>query len=534
MCTTHGIRLRPYQQSAVAAIREKITQHYRRIMVVAPTGAGKTLVASHIIESALAKSNPVLFIAHRRELIAQCADKLSECGVIMGGNRASRKADALVQVASVQTLLRLRPLPPAKIVIVDEAHRTASKSYRDLLANYPNAVVLGLSATPERLDGKGLGDLFETMVEVATIPDLIEQGYLVRPRCYVGTSIDTRGLRTRGGDYRLDDLADASTAPTLVGDLVTNYQLITPGRKAAVFCVSILHAELAAKRFRDAGISAQVVSGKTPTKERDQLIQDWKEGYIRVMCSCDVFVEGFDFPGLEVVILARATQSITRYLQSVGRGMRPADGKEGCWVLDHAGCIAEHGPPWIHREWSLDGAQSRPKTPAAIETCQACHYAFEAQPEFWLETDDSSLTKADRALAICPACKTAQCKACNDDFVARPRVELMAQGTSSIKRVTCLSCRAEYSEQEPHLIQERGGDSPEVPVHTHELLQELTDESVPQHVVVRNDYKRLLREARERGYRRGWVFWKLKDKHGEDVVRHALPRHTGQWWRQLA
>lgn len=546
------ITFRPYQETAIQAARTRIAKGVKRVLLNAPTGAGKTVIAAGVVQLAIAKGKKVLFLAHRRELIEQTVAKLVEggvlnFGVIMAGNRLNNAA-APVQVASIQTLIR-RELPEADLIFIDEAHRAASRSYLSVLANYPGAAVLGLSATPERLDGKGLDDIFDDMVVVETVPNLIGQGFLVRPTCYVGPTADLSGVKIKRGDYDETQLAEAMDKPKLVGDIVANWKRLAAGKRTAVFATGVEHARHITQEFSAAGVSAATVTGETPIAEREAIISDWRSGYIQVVTNVFVFVEGFDMPEMECVILARPTKSVSLYLQAVGRVMRPAVGKAGALVLDHAGCCQLHGAPHIEREWTLEGMakkRKKDKDEAAgnLRVCEACAMAFESEPKLWLAETQPSLrpefvkqateilqgkAKA-RALDVCPGCGTATCLVCHSSFVpklGRRDIDGIAWETLA----ACPSCLAHYVDDVPHLLSDPAES--EIPDTTNDALVEMGDET-PLKVVVMNEYKRLINEARQKGRKRGWAWHRLKDKFGEEVVRDCLPRHRGDWWKQQA
>ncbi|MGQ9814240.1 MAG: DEAD/DEAH box helicase family protein [Candidatus Roseilinea sp.] len=537
--------LRPYQEQAINTTRAKIAAGVRRILLTAPTGAGKTCIAAGIVLSAVAKGKRVLFLAHRRELIDQTVNKLVDAGVpnlgvIMAGNKL-RNASAPVQVASIQTLIR-RELPPADLIIIDEAHRANARSYLSVVANYPDATIIGLTATPERTDGKGLDDLFDDMVTVETVPNLIKQGFLIKPTYYVGPTADLSGVRTTHGDYDEHQLAEAMDRPKLTGDIITNWKRLANGKPTAVFAVNVAHAEHLVAEFRAAGVSAAMVCGKTPRAQREAIIADWREGYIQVVVNILVFVEGFDFPGMECVVLARPTQSVSLYLQAVGRVMRPAPGKTSALVLDHAGCYQLHGLPHIEREWTLEG-MAKKREAGNLKVCE-CGMAYESQPRLWLVETQPRLRKAfyrkvitilcgssqERGMDICPNCGAASCLVCAKSFTPKI-ITSNIDGIAWESFAFCPSCHARYVEEFPHLnTQPRIS----IPSTTDDLLVEVDENFTPTRVIVLNDYKALLREARRRGYRRGWVWHKLNEKYDEAVLRDSLPRHTANWWRTQA
>jgi DNA repair protein RadD len=375
--------LRAYQAEAVEQLRDAYRHGARAPLLVLPTGGGKTVVFSHIAAAAVAKGRSVLVLVHRRELIRQAAEKLTTAGVAHGiiapGYAAT--ADA-VQVASVQTLARrlegMRQAPP-RLVIVDEAHHAVAGQWRAILVAFPEAHILGVTATPIRSDGAGLGVragwMFDALVCGPSIADLMAEGHLVRPRVFApAVAPDLTGIRTRGGDYEATQLAEAMSAPQAIGCAVEHYRRHAAGLPTVLFAASVRHAEAMAEAFRAAGIRAVAASGATPLPERDAAIAGLATGAVEVLCSCDLISEGLDVPAIRAVILLRPTKSLGLYLQQVGRGLRPADGKADLVVLDHAGNTLTHGLPDAPRRWSLDGLGPKPppKSRTTKVFCAAC------------------------------------------------------------------------------------------------------------------------------------------------------------------
>lgn len=239
------IALRDYQRQARAALESAWHAGHRRILLVAPTGAGKTTIAADLIAGAAAKGTPVIFLAHRTELIDQAAARFAAFGIHAGIIQGTRPTEPehLVQVASVATLNR-RALPPARLIVIDEAHRAIGPSYRRIVKAYPDATVVGLTATPIRLDGRGLGDGgdgepgFEHLVEAATIGELVARGVLHRPRVFAPAVPDLAGVRTLGGDFNRLQLAEAMDKPQLVGDVVATWQRLAGGQRTVAFAAS--------------------------------------------------------------------------------------------------------------------------------------------------------------------------------------------------------------------------------------------------------------------------------------------------------
>ncbi|MBU8540835.1 DEAD/DEAH box helicase [Falsiroseomonas tokyonensis] len=386
-----AIQLRPYQDDAVERVRQAYRAGARAPLLVAPTGAGKTVIFSYIAAGAAARGKRVLILAHRKELIRQASDKLTAAGVSHGiiAPGFTPKRD-LVQVASVQTLARriASGVVPFDLIVVDEAHHAVAGQWVTVAAAYPNALLLGVTATPERLDGRGLGveagGCFDAMVMGPTVAHLVAGGFLTPAKIFAPAEApDLSGVRTKGGDYDASALSDAMATPKLVGDAVEHYRRHVPGQPAILFSPSVAHAERMAEAFRAAGFRAVAASGSSLASERDAAIKGLGTGAVQVLCSCDLISEGLDVPAVSAVILLRPTKSLGLYVQQVGRGLRPAPGKTHLTVLDHAGNTLRHGPPEMPREWSLQGRTKKKKasdeTPPARQ-CTNCFAVFTPRP----------------------------------------------------------------------------------------------------------------------------------------------------------
>lgn len=385
-----SISLRPYQQDAIEAVRQAFRTGHRAPLLVAPTGAGKTVMFGYIAGEAAGKGKRVLIIAHRRELIRQASGKLRETGVDHGiiapGFTPSRD---LVQVASVQTLgRRMDRVTPPDLIVIDEAHHAIAGQWAAVVAAFPSARILGVTATPERLDGRGLGTqaggCFDSLVMGPAVGDLIEGGFLSPTRVFAPADApDLAGIRTVAGDYAQGALGDAMQRPKIVGDAIAHYVKHAAGMPAILFSPSVAHAEAMAAAFRDAGWRALAASGTTAPAERDAAIAGLATGAVQVLCSCDLVSEGLDVPAVGCVILMRPTKSLGLYLQQVGRGLRTAPGKTHLIVLDHAGNSLTHGMIEQPREWSLAGRPKRDPSDAARQcpTCYAVHKPASVCPE---------------------------------------------------------------------------------------------------------------------------------------------------------
>jgi superfamily II DNA or RNA helicase len=381
--------LRPRQIKAIDDVRAAYRAGFRAPLLCAATGFGKTHTAAEIIKSAIDRGNDVWFLAHLREILDDTARRLQQAeiphGFIMAG--MPRNPYKPVQIVSVQTAVRRPVVRKPGLIIVDECHLAVAETYRQVLAAAGNPPILGLTGTPCRLDGRGLGELFDTIIPTCSTGDLIAEGLLAPIRYYAPTKPDLAGVRSRGGDFALDQLAEAVDRPSIIGDAVAHYRKYAHGRRAVAFCVNIAHAEHTAAAFAAAGYRAVAISGKSTREERTAALTGLRQGTLDIVCNCALWVAGVDCPEIGCVILLRPTKSLTMYLQSVGRGLRIAPGKPDLIVLDHASCVFTHGLPQDPREWTLDAKPKRKgSTDApAVRECPECFACHEPAP-------------------VCPAC----------------------------------------------------------------------------------------------------------------------------------
>jgi DNA repair protein RadD len=300
-------------------------------------------------------------------------------GVVASG--FEDRDDAYVQIASISSLInRYGKLPAPKLIVWDECHHVAAASWAKIFDAYPEAFHIGLTATPERLDGKGLRTWFKHMINGPTVESLIDQGYLSRYRLFAPRGVSLEGVHTRMGDYVRSDLVRAVDRPTITGDAIREYTRRCAGKRAVVFCVSIEHSQHVVEQFKAAGISAEHVDGETDTATRDAAITKFSKGETLVLSNVDLFGEGFDVPAIEAVIDIAPTQSLSKFLQRCGRALRPAPGKDTAIILDHAGNVERHGLPDEQRQWSLDGRDERTSAARGNDTTvRICPKCFAAQ-----------------------------------------------------------------------------------------------------------------------------------------------------------
>ena len=358
ICKQVAIALRDYQQSLIRLVYEKWDKGLLKLLMQLPTGGGKTIILAAIARNFFQRQEPILVIAHTEELIFQLRDALEQaCGVLVGVIKAGVKVnpERLIQVASVQTL-RNRALPPAALVIIDESHHAIAKTYRKIIESYPDAYILGVTATPCRTDGSGFDDLFDALISITNTRELIEQDHLCNYKLIADpNAISTKGIRTTGGDFNSRDLANAVDAIALSGNLISTYMLHAIGKKCVLFAINREHGRAIAKQFNVAGIPTEYLDGETPDEERKAIIERFRTGETLVLCNVNIVTEGFNLPNIEVVQVARPTKSLSLWLQMVGRGLRTAEGKQHALILDHTDNFARLGMPDAPHVWTLEG-----------------------------------------------------------------------------------------------------------------------------------------------------------------------------------
>jgi DNA repair protein RadD len=388
---------RKYQQDGVDEIRQKFSEGVRRVAYSLPTGGGKTVVFCHITKMAADRGKKVWILVHRIELLRQTSQALTANGVEHGlvNPKFTPKPHAAVQVAMVQTLTRrLGKYPAPDLIITDECHHANAGQWQTILNNFPNAYSLGVSATLTRADGKPIREMFDVIVQGPQISELIEMGFLVRPRVYApAVQLDFGGVKLRGKDYDAQTLAEILDKPMITGDAVRHYSKLCPGTPAVVFCVNVRHAEHVAEAFRNAGFKAFSVDGTMDDATRSRILGGLADGSTEVAASCDLISEGTDIPAIGCAILLRATKSEGLYIQQVGRALRKSPGKSYAIILDHVGNTMRHGMPDEFRRWSLDvepkkkGKKRDAEQAIRVVQCSSCYMVFTPAP-------------------MCPACGT--------------------------------------------------------------------------------------------------------------------------------
>lgn len=455
------IELHPFQLKAI-----EDSDRYKRPLLVAATGAGKTIIAGEIIRRA--RDKHILFLAHRRELIFSARDKLAKFGIHAGVILAGEPRQAMrgVQIASVQTLWARcirgdSDLPPADLVFVDEAHHARARTYRRIVESYPDARIIGLTATPCRKDGRGLGGTFEALVECPQVRELIDLKHLVPTKVFAPSTPDLKGVHTRQGDYVESELANRVDRPELVGDIVTHWHRLAERRKTVVFATSVAHSIHLKDEFIKSGVKAEHIDGSTPKDERDEILARLSCGDLELVTNCMVLTEGWDQPDVSCCVLARPTKSLGLYRQMAGRVIRPAPGKIDAIILDHAGAVFAHGFVEDPVIWTLEPDRKA------------------ENPEH--EARGLSATRELLTCSQCQAVRSAGKPCPNCGFMPRRPGEHLHVRDGDLHRVDQAGVhRHEHSPEERH--------------HFHRMLAHI---------------------AEDRGYKPGWVAHQYKARFGQ-------------------
>jgi DNA repair protein RadD len=406
------IQLRDYQTGIITDTREAYRSGRKSPLIVSPTGSGKTVMFAFIAHGTSIKGKSVLILVHRAELVTQTCRTLNGFGVGHGVIQAGRTPDLThhVQVASVQTLARRLGIFKPDLIIIDEAHHGTAGSWRKVIDANPQARILGVTATPERLDGRGLSETFDALIRGPEVRDLVNEGFLSRPRYYAPPMVASfDNVHKRGGDFAQNEIAAAMDKPAIIGDAVEHYARICAGQPAVAFCASIAHAEHVAAQFAAAGFRSGTIDGNMDPEARRDVVAALGDGRIHVLTSCDIISEGFDLPVVAAAILLRPTLSLGLHLQQIGRVLRPvyAGGKQPdtvearlaaiaagpkprAIILDHVGNLARHQYAETVRAWSLEGrpkktGKRKPEEDALdvrqCPECFCCHAPCMACPE---------------------------------------------------------------------------------------------------------------------------------------------------------
>lgn len=378
--------LREYQEQLINKVHEAWICGKNAPCIVLPCGGGKSCIAAEMAKRTTDNKKRVLFLVHRKELCAQIENTFRRWGVDM-----LRCSVMMVQTAS----RRIEKIPPPALIITDENHHSPAKSYKKVYEAFPNAKRVGVTATPIRLDGSGLGDVNDILVEGVSAKWLIENNFLSPYDYYAPSLVDMTGIKIKKGDYDTASVENLMLKKAVFGDVIKYYSKLAKGRQAVCYCASVRHSMETAMQFNMAGIEAAHIDGSTPESERRRIIEDFRRGAIDILCNVDLISEGFDVPDCECAILLRPTQSLTLYIQQSMRCMRYKPNKRAV-IIDHVGNYARFGMPDADRKWDLNAKkksnQVKKEDEVKIRECPECFTVFEP------------FDKDGNPVKICPKC----------------------------------------------------------------------------------------------------------------------------------
>ena len=442
------MQLRPYQNDLVEQVREAWREGYKAPCIVLGCGGGKSCIVAEIARRTTWNGKRVLFLVHRRELVDQIFRTFVRWGVLMD----------LCEIGMVQTFTRrLNKFQKPALIITDENHHSLAQSYKRIYEHFSDVPRVGVTATPVRLNGDGLGDVNDKLIIGVSTKWLIENHCLAPYDYYAPDIADLTELHTKMGEYVTSDIEKAMIKKAVFGDVIRYYKQLADGKKAVCYCSSIKHSEKTAEAFRQSGISAAHIDGSTPKQERDKIIADFRNGSVTILCNVDLISEGFDVPDCECAILLRPTHSLTLYIQQSMRCMRYKPNKRAV-IIDHVGNYARHGMPDDDREWTLEKKkrnkiQQEKEQAAKVLQCPECFFTF--SPEL-----------SDGGRKICPHCGYM--------FPNKARTIEVQEETKLIKVV---GFKLDYSGPEQC-----------------------------------QSYAELVEYAKQHGYKRGWAFYQAKKR----------------------
>ena len=370
------MELRAYQSELLEQTRAAYRDGYHAPCIVSPCGSGKSVMMAEMARSATAKGNRVLFLVHRQELCQQIFSTFVRWGVDM----------QLCKIMMVQTATRrLEKLPKPNLIITDENHHSKAAGYRKIYDYWSEVPRVGVTATPIRLNGSGLGDVNDKLIIGPSVKDLIAWGNLSPFKYYAPAVVDTSKLQIKRGEFVQTDIDELFNAKAIYGDVIEHYNKLSAGKQAICYCATIAQSKKMAFEFSKADINARHLDGDTPKAVRARIIDEFRQGGIRILCNVDLISEGFDVPDCHTAILLRPTQSLALYIQQSMRCMRYQPGKTAV-IIDHVGNVSRFGPPDMDRVWSLESPKKRKKTADedgfGIKQCPSCFYVYDKKEPF--------------------------------------------------------------------------------------------------------------------------------------------------------
>lgn len=388
-------KLRNYQAELVSAVRESVMAGNKRVLMVGSTGLGKTAILYEISRLAVKKGGKLLLLVHRRGLAFQTAKKFEEYGmkpgILMSG--VEPELDNPIQICSVWTYRNRLKLSPkdinkfyvnASLILIDECHRSLSPVFKEVMANYNDKIVIGVTATPTLSSGAAMSGMYDSLVDVIPISRLIDEKYLVGCTYYGGSSPDMKGVKTVCGDWDKKELGKRSDTPQLIGDVVENWFRIGGDRSTIVFSVNRSHGKHLCLAFREKGVVVEYLDSYSSDEERADVLSRLDNGDVQMIVNVALFHEFLDAPIVSCVVVARKTKSMGLWRQLIGRGLRPYPEKETCIVIDHADGVRTLGMIEDPIEWTLEGKKAykikkRDKKEKLPLECDQCRHIFKGK-----------------------------------------------------------------------------------------------------------------------------------------------------------
>lgn len=348
---------------------------HKRPLICLPTGSGKTVVFAWLADRTQLKGKTVWFLVHRRELMDQTIETF---------NRFQIPRDR-IHIGMVATVANhSEKLPKPDLIIFDEGHHASAATWGRIITQFPDAWIIGLTATPCRLDGKPLKEVYDDLIVGVSTAALISLGHLAPFRYFAPSVADLSGLKRKGADFDQDQAAEMLMQRAVYGDVIEHWHRFADGMQTIVYCSSIKHSQGTAEAFAEAGVKAVHFDGNTPSEQRRQIVKDFRDGKITVLCNVDLIGEGFDVPDCWCCVLLRPTTSLSLFIQQAGRALRPQPGKTAI-VLDHVGNYTRHGLPSDPRDWSLENTVKQPREydeegKLTVRQCLQCYFTFPSGP----------------------------------------------------------------------------------------------------------------------------------------------------------
>lgn len=433
----------------VEQAREELKKGNKSCLLVSPAGSGKSVVIAEIARLTTLKGGRVMFMVHRQELINQIMESFK-------ANSVDLNLCTVMTVGKIRN--RLDSLPVPNLIITDETHHSLAKTYRDIYDYYSDVPLLGFSATPWRLNGKGLGDVYDAMIEGPDVQWLIDNHYLAPFDYYSVNLIDESKLsKSSTGDYSNKSI-DEAVGHTIYGDVIKTYRDKVDGQQAIVYAHSIAFSKQIAQQFRDAGINAAHCDSKTPQRERDKIMTDFKKGTLKVLSNCDLISEGYNVPDCSCVIMLRPTESLVLFIQQSMRCMRFKPGKQAT-IIDHVANYTRFGLPNTPHKWTLaDREKKKKSTNTTVDTpIKQCAFCF----------------------AVIPA-QSKNCPLCGHE-VEVVQTEIKVDETARIEKI-----ESNFRLQADYIVTKK--------------ISEL------------KSYEELKAYAKARGYKQGWIYFQAKNK----------------------